>query len=121
MKNMDGFTKKRINKILDGYIAVKVPRHVRHSVRLRYDWEPNGLVMYEERPLFYEAGWELTAIACFRSDHDTWSVLANDGHGEWIPVSCIPPDPDFESLLEQVELDREGRFWVEGEDQHEQK
>lgn len=109
---MDPFTLRRLQKILDGYIELKVPRNVHSSVRLIYEWENGRLTLSEKRPAYRERQWTCTAIAQFRLEEGMWSVYAKDGNGSWVSVSSIRPDPDFERQLEQVEIDREGLFWM---------
>ncbi|WP_020614892.1 DUF3024 domain-containing protein [Paenibacillus daejeonensis] len=109
---MDLFTIRRLERILDGYIAHKVPGQVRASVRLIYRWDDEGLTLYEERPDDGTRAWTGTAIARFRQAEQRWLVQARNESGGWAPVPSILPHPDFECLLEQVELDREGLFWI---------
>ncbi|MDF2644907.1 MAG: hypothetical protein K0Q73_712 [Paenibacillus sp.] len=49
---MDPFTIRRLEKILDIYIELKVPRDVRSSVRLAYERNEDRLTLLEERPEF---------------------------------------------------------------------
>lgn len=109
---MDHFTIRRLEKILDGYIAAKVPQHVRSSVRLSYEWENHCITLSEERPAFQERQWKRAALVQFRFADERWSVYASNGDGGWFLARSIPPDTDFERQLEQVELDREGLFWI---------
>ena len=109
---MDPFTIRRLEKILDGYIAVKVPHDVRSSVRLTYQWGDNLLTLSEERPDFQERKWLRSAIVQFRLEREKWHVYANDGNNGWHTVASISPHADFEQQLEQVELDLEGVFWI---------
>jgi hypothetical protein len=109
---MDPFTIRRLGKLLDGYIDLKVPREVRAFVRLKYEWDGNRLTLAEERPDYGSRQWTRTAIAQFRLERGIWSVYALDDDGEWSLVPSITPCPDFERQLERVELDREGVFWT---------
>lgn len=109
---MDPFTRRRLESILDGYIALKVPRNVRSSVRLKYEWEDNGLTLLEERPNLPHRDWSRSAIVQFRLERNKWSVYARDRESQWFAVPSIRPRSDFEDQLEQVELDREGVFWI---------
>jgi hypothetical protein len=109
---MDLFTVRRLEKILDGYISLKVPRNVRSSVRLSYEWESNGLTLSEERPVAQEREWSRKAIVHFRLEEGNWTVYAKDGDDAWFPAHSIARDADFERQLEQVEIDREGLFWI---------
>lgn len=109
---MDPFTVRRLEKILDGYIEAKVPRDVRSSVRLVYQWEDNVLTLYEKRPLYPEREWSMIPIAQFRLEAGSWSVYTRSADEHWRPVSSIEPHPDFEQQLEQVETDPEGLFWI---------
>lgn len=109
---MDPFTVRRLEKILDGYIELKVPRNLRSSVRLVYEWEDNVLTLSERRSLFPELEWSRSEIAQFRLEAGYWSVYAKQADGCFLPVSSIEPHPDFERQLEQVEIDRKGLFWI---------
>ena len=99
---MDPFTIRRLEKLLDGYIDLKVPREIRSSVRLRYEWDDNRLTLSEERPDYGGRQWTRAAIAQFRLERGMWSVYALDDDGAWSPVSSIAPCPDFEAQLERV-------------------
>ncbi|MCM3701643.1 DUF3024 domain-containing protein [Paenibacillus macerans] len=108
---VDEFTARRLENILDGYIEVKVPREVRSSIRLKYEWDDKGLILLEERPHSYGRQWHGSAVAQFRLERGQWSVYANNANREWERVQSIAPCSDFEQQLEQVELDPEGIFW----------
>ncbi|MFC3800918.1 DUF3024 domain-containing protein [Cohnella sp. GCM10012308] len=107
---MDTFTVCRIEKILEGYIALKVPRNMRSSVRLSYRWDENGVTLTEERP--DTAGWQGVSIVQFRRQRSLWQVCAKSSAGEWEAVEVIEPHFDFESQLEHVEADPQGIFWT---------
>jgi len=109
---MDPFTIRRLETILDGYIVLKVPRDVRSSVRLTYQWDDNRLTLSEERPDFHDRKWLRSAIVQFRLEREKWHAYAKEGDNAWQIVASIVPDADFEHLLEQVELDPEGIFWI---------
>lgn len=109
---MDPFTIRRLQHIMDGYIAVKVPHTVRSSVRLTYEWEGNQLTLVEERPDAEQRKWIGSAIAQFRLEQDKWHVYAKHSSSYWHSVASIAPQADFEQQLEQVELDVDGVFWV---------
>ncbi|MCS7464494.1 DUF3024 domain-containing protein [Paenibacillus doosanensis] len=109
---MDRFTIRRLENILDGYIALKVPRDVRSSVRLTYQWDENRLTLREERPDDHGRKWLGAAIVQFRLEQSMWHVYAKDGDNAWQIAASIAPHSDFERQLEQVELDREGIFWI---------
>jgi Protein of unknown function (DUF3024). len=90
---------------------MKVPGNVRSSVRLIYEWQDNVLTLSEERPQFQERQWKRKTIVQFRLEKRRWSVYAQESNENWAPVLSIPPSPDFEWQLEQVEIDRERIFW----------
>ncbi|WP_036709248.1 DUF3024 domain-containing protein [Paenibacillus pinihumi] len=108
---LDLFTKCRIEAVMDGYIATKVPRHVRDLVRLVYEWKENLLTLYEERPSGHRYTWERTGIVRFELARYKWSVYARDEEDKWKRVDCIDPAEDFERQLELVEQDNTGLFW----------
>ncbi|GJM74953.1 hypothetical protein HMSSN036_71690 [Paenibacillus macerans] len=109
---VDPFTARRLETILDGYIEVKVPPNVRSSIRLKYEWNEEGLTLLEERPHSHGRQWIGSAIVQFRLGQNKWSVYVKNSNHDWEPVKSIAPNPDFEQQLELVELDREGIFWV---------
>ncbi|MBD2868477.1 DUF3024 domain-containing protein [Paenibacillus arenilitoris] len=109
---MDSFTIKRLEKILDGYIDLKVPGNVRSSVRLAYEWNDDTLTLCERRPDLPKRDWIRADIAQFRREAGDWRVYAGKKDGSFVPVPSIPPHPDFEKQLEQVEQDSEGLFWI---------
>lgn len=97
---------------MNGYIDLKVPLNVRSSVRLSYEWEGDRLILLEERPVEDGRRWHRSTIVQFRMEQDKWNVYAKDKNNQWIAVPSIMPHSDFEDQLEQVELDREGIFWI---------
>lgn len=97
---------------MNGYIEQKVPRDVRSSVRLVYEWDGNVLTLCERRPAYPEREWSRADIAQFRLEAGSWRVYARREDGGFVPVPAIQPDPDFERQLEQVEIDPEGLFWI---------
>lgn len=109
---MDPFTVRRLENILDGYIELKVPRGMRSSVRLDYEWEDNIVTLCERRPDLHDQGWSRTEIAQFRLEANGWQVYAKQSDGCFLPVDTIKPHPDFERQLEQVEMDNDGLFWI---------
>ncbi|WP_082207856.1 MULTISPECIES: DUF3024 domain-containing protein [Paenibacillus] len=64
------------------------------------------------RPYSHGRKWIGSAIVQFRLEQNNWSVYVKNANQDWEPVKSIAPHPDFERQLEQVELDREGIFWV---------
>ncbi|MFS0728296.1 DUF3024 domain-containing protein [Paenibacillus sp. 1P07SE] len=108
---MDEFTIRRLERILDGYIALKVPGPVRNAVRLHYQWDHEGLTLFEDRP-DDDHLWASVPIVRFRFVDGFWCVQGKNQEGGWHTVPWIKPNGDFECQLEQVELDREGLFWI---------
>lgn len=111
-EQVDLFTLRRLEKILDGYIAAKVPRDLRSAVRLTYEFERNRLTLFEERPDYPKREWKRIALVQFYLEAGMWSVYAKSSDGKWFLVDTILPDPDFERQLEQVEIDQDGLFWI---------
>lgn len=103
---------RRIQAILDGYIALKIPHNVRSAVRLVCKWQEDGVTLREERPDHTVGRWYGGDLVRFCLESGLWTVYRPDGDASWTPVSSIPPSPDFERQLEQVELDPDGIFWV---------
>lgn len=108
---MDPFTVIRIDSIMNGYIAQKVPGDLRVSVRLRHEIIDNQLTLAEERPTSKRNEWGRVDIVQFRLESKKWKVYAKNGENTWTFVEIISPSEDFERQLEQVESDQEGLFW----------
>ncbi|WP_018752149.1 DUF3024 domain-containing protein [Paenibacillus sanguinis] len=108
---VDELTVRRVERILEGYIEAKVPREVRSSVRLTYEWKAEGLTLMEERPDAQGRRWHGIAVARFVPEQGRWRVYARNPVQGWERVPSILPSADFECQLEQVELDMDGLFW----------
>ncbi|MDO3410333.1 DUF3024 domain-containing protein [Saccharibacillus sp. CPCC 101409] len=108
---MDTWTAKRLEALLRGYIAEKVPPSMRSSVRLVYRMENDRVTLTEERPESPRLGWTGSDLAQFRLEQGAWSLYARSEDGSWTAADCPAPQADFEDQLEQFELDPQGLFW----------
>ncbi|WP_168122346.1 DUF3024 domain-containing protein [Paenibacillus sp. HB172176] len=108
---MDDFTKRRIAKIMDSYIAGKIPPHIRDQIRLIYKTRGQNITLMEERPAYKGEGWTQLDIAQFRLNDGMWKVYWRDSKDKWHWVDDIEPDSDFEKQLEIVDRDERGLFW----------
>lgn len=109
---MDPFTAKRIGSIVNGYINQKIPSDMRTSVRLTYEIQDWSLTLTEERSSVDYSKWERAEIAQFRLEDNKWRVYAKDSKKNWMQVTLIDSDENFEKQLEQVEVDQQGMFWA---------
>lgn len=108
---LDAFTKKRIEKILNDYSEVKVPKHIRDQVKLSHKIRGNHVTLIEERPAFMSDQWVQLDIAQFRLDGEKWKVYWRDSKDKWHLVEEIIPDADFEKQLKLVDQNNSGVFW----------
>ncbi|VUG04088.1 hypothetical protein PPOLYM_00461 [Paenibacillus polymyxa] len=111
-ERIDPFTVKKVEYLLNGYIALKVPGYVRSDVRLIYQIEDNCLILTEERPSNETESWDRTDIVQFRWEENHWHVYARQEAESWQRVKEIAPNPCFEEQLEQIEIDPAGIFWT---------
>lgn len=108
---MDEFTTKRLEALLRGYIAAKIPSSMRTAVRLAYRIEEDRVTLTEERPEPPRYVWTGTELAQFRLEQGTWSLYAKSADGCWSAAESLASQPDFEDQLAQLEQDPEGLFW----------
>ncbi|OWR30014.1 hypothetical protein CDO73_13140 [Saccharibacillus sp. O23] len=108
---MDTLTAKRMEALLRGYIAEKIPPSMRTAVRLVYKMEEDRVTLTEERPEPPQYGWTGKDLAQFRLEQGAWSLYAKDETGQWTMAESLAPRHDFEDQLEQFELDPAGLFW----------
>ncbi len=108
---LDSFTKKRLEKILNGYIEGKIPKHIRNQIRLNYKFRGNNITLVEERPAYKGDQWIELDIAQFRFDQQKWKVYWRDSKNKWHFVEDIIPDEDFEKQLKIVDNNNNGIFW----------
>jgi hypothetical protein len=107
----DPFTKKRLEKILNAYIDIKIPKHIRHEIRLKYKFRGNNVSLIEERPAYIGDGWTEFDIAQFRLDEGKWKVYWRDSRNKWHFVDDIIPNESFETQLKTVDQNNQGIFW----------
>lgn len=101
---LDEFTKKRVERILNAFIEQKVPKEVRHQVKLVYKFRGQTVTLGEER-LGYMDRWVEYDVAQFRLDKETkeWTVYWRDSKNKWHLIDDIEPNADFEKQLQLVD------------------
>ncbi|MGP0580093.1 DUF3024 domain-containing protein [Paenibacillus peoriae] len=109
---LDSFTIRRIQSVMDGYIHEKVPAPLRTMVKLTYEINDDELILTEERPTEKQYQWDKMDIARFYWEENQWKVYAKDEQCNWNMVDTIEPCPHLEDLLEQVDRDKTGVFWL---------
>jgi len=108
---MDEFTKKRISKVMDSYIEIRFPKHVRNQVRLNYKMRGNNVTLVEERIGFNSDKWVEIDVAQFRLVEGKWKVYWRDSKKKWHYVEELSEEEDFEKQLKKVDKDNNGYFW----------
>lgn len=110
---LDEFTRIRVDRILELFVEIKVPRHVRSELKLNYKFRGHSVTLFEERLAYTRDRWIELDVAQFRLDKQTnkWSVYWRDSKDKWHFVDDITPDEDFEKQLQQVDRDPKGMFW----------
>jgi hypothetical protein len=89
---------------LNAFIEQKVPKDVRHQVKLIYKFRGQTVTLGEER-LGHMDRWVTHNVAQFRLDKATkeWSVYWRDSRDRWPLYDDIEPGADFEKLLQLVD------------------
>lgn len=92
----------------------RVPQHIRHQVRLTFDFEKEYLTLYEERKRYHPPDrWSRTPISQFRYDQQThyWTLYGADRNGGWHRYPGCGPSPDLADLLTEMDEDPTAIFW----------
>ncbi|WP_010275873.1 DUF3024 domain-containing protein [Paenibacillus senegalensis] len=108
----DTFTKKRLEKILDNYIEMKIPRHLKDEYKIIYKFRGNTITLSQDRPSFMPGQRVELPIAQFRFDENKWKVYWKDSKNKWHFVDSIIPIDDFEKQLMMIEKSEYGYMWM---------
>ena len=108
--------RRHAERRLTAYCEARVPKAVRHQVRLSANFRGNTATIYEERPPFSSspgAPWVHITVAQFRYDPAAalWTLYWADRNSRWHVYHDIEPSTDIQALLDEVEADPTGIFW----------
>lgn len=107
-------TKKNVEKTLLAYCEARVPKHVRHKVRLDFSNKGNAVVMFEVRPVYNDPS-QFTEgpVAQFKfiAVQKKWVLYWKDRNLKWHIYDGVSPTPNFDKLLAEVDKDPTGIFW----------
>lgn len=106
--------RQRVEQQLTAYCDRKVPKHVRHQVRLAFDFRGNNVTLYEEREAISKPGsWTRMPIAQFRFNEkaSVWSLYCADRSDRWHIYRHAEPVKDIGALLQALDADTTGIFW----------
>ncbi len=107
-------TKKQIEKTLAEYCDSRVPKHIRHQLRLEFAFRGNTVSIYEVRPVWDDpTRFTEGPVAQFRFDPKakTWTLYWRDRNLKWHVYDRKKPSRTFDSLLKEVDADPTGIFW----------
>lgn len=106
--------KHQVDAVLRAYCEKRVPPHVRHQVRMSYDFRANTVTLYEDRVGFRDPSqWTHMPMAQFRHDPKSgaWTLYCADRNDRWHKYEPCEPSRRFETLLEEVDRDPTGIFF----------
>lgn len=109
---LDDFSKKRLEKIIDNYVEIKIPAHLKEEHKIRYKIRSNTLTLFHERPSYKPGQPVEFPVAQFRLVDRKWEVYWKDSKDRWHLVDDIEPDENFEKQLMIVDKDDNGIFWL---------
>ncbi|WP_078502254.1 DUF3024 domain-containing protein [Paenibacillus selenitireducens] len=108
----DAFTKKRLEKILDNYIEMKIPKHLKDEYKIFYKFRGSTITLLQERPSYMPGQRVELPIAQFRHHEDKWKIFWQDSKDKWHFVEDIKPIENFEKQLMMLEKAEFGYFWM---------
>lgn len=106
--------KARVEQQLSAYCERRVPRDVRHLVRLNFAIRGNTVSIFEERVVYDRPDqWVKVPIAQCRFDPDTaeWTLYCCDRNTRWFVYRYAEPARDIGALLHALDIDSTRIFW----------
>ncbi len=106
--------KEWVTAVLDRYCDEKTPPHIRRQVCLKYRFDGNAVVLYEERPQFDRPSQRIELkVARFRYfvGRRDWVLYWRDRNSRWHRYELVPPSKHFQDLLREVDDDPTCIFW----------
>jgi len=106
--------KKQVEKTLETYCEARIPKHVRHKVRLEFSFHGKTVSLYEVRPVWNDPSrFTEGPVAQFRFDPDdkVWTLYCCDRNSKWHLYQGRRPSKTFDPLLKEVDKDPSGIFW----------
>jgi hypothetical protein len=94
----------------------RVPAEVLDQVRVECDVAGRDLTIVERRPPWRaepEEEWTRTPVARLRylTSRGVWTLYWSDSDAQWRRYQEVPPSPDVESLLTEIDRDPTALFW----------
>lgn len=98
------------------FCDVRVPAHARHQVHLEVEQTPQALTIVECRAPWREdfgPAWTRRPIARLRYTTATqvWTLYCRERNGRWQPYPVLPPTPDLDELIAEIDRDPICIFW----------
>ncbi|MNI78621.1 hypothetical protein D3C73_1350100 [compost metagenome] len=106
------FTMKRLEKILDNFIDMKIPAHLKAEYKIIYKFRGNTITLSQDTPSFMPGQRVELPIAQFRYDEGKWKVYWKDSKNKWHLVEDIIPIEDFEEQLNMIDKNEYGYMWM---------
>ena len=108
------FTIKLIETKLTAYCERRIPKDMRHQIRLVYKIARDKVTLIETRPYYKDPSiWTENPVAQFRFDDKIkkWTLYCADRNSRWHLYDLIESSADFDDMLRALDTDRTGIFW----------
>ncbi len=80
---------------------------------MSYGIRGSSVTLYEEQPSWDGRGdWSKLGIAQFRYEDGEWTLYCADRNSRWHPYFDADSSHDIQDLLDEVDDDPTGIFWV---------
>lgn len=106
-------TRKRVESLLTDFCEKRVPAHVRHQIKLTFEFRGDTAILFEDRPVWNDPSrWTHSAVAQLRIDTETlkWTLYCRDRNSKWHLYQGINATNAIEELLAEVDRDPTGIF-----------
>lgn len=103
-----------IGRLLTRYCAPDPRPEVQRQLRHGFEFEPHGVVLFDERLLYNRPGnWIRQNVAKFRwvQTRAEWELYCQFSDLKWHRYEPRPTGATFEELLAEVDTDPTGIFW----------
>ena len=88
--------KQRAERRLAAFCDQRIPRNIRHQLKLTYGFRGDCLTLYEERVSFFDPNkWTKRPITQFRFDANSneWSLYCANCNQKWLVYARSPINP----------------------------
>ena len=93
---------------IEKYCTNRIPEHVQHQVRSKYEFEKNTITLMESRIKWNdESIWVDIPIAKmeYESESMTWKLYCVMANEKWVSYDGLAPQKDLQECIDEIVLD----------------